>query len=75
MAHSLGIPVSPHRGGEVWGLHLIVSSNCDNLAEVLPGTRNGNKDELWVGEPVPENGYIAPTEDPGFGVEVNEMLL
>jgi len=75
MGHSLGIPVAPHRGGEVWGLHLIVSSDCDNLAEVLPGTKDGNRDELWIGEPVASDGYIAPTEDPGFGVVVNETLL
>ena len=75
MGHSLGIPVAPHRGGEVWGLHLIVSSDCDNLAEVLPGTKDGNRDEIWVGEPVAADGYIAPTEDPGFGVKVNEKLL
>ena len=75
MGHSLGIPVAPHRGGEVWGLHLIVSSDCDNLAEVLPGTKYGNRDEIWVGEPVAADGYIAPTEDPGFGVKVNEKLL
>ncbi|MDC0035280.1 hypothetical protein OAJ44_02820, partial [Chloroflexi bacterium] len=75
MANTLGIPIAPHRGGEVWGLHLIVSSTCDNLAEVLPGTKNGSRDNLWVGEPFPADGYISPTDDPGFGVTVNESLL
>ena len=75
MADALGIPVAPHRGGEVWGLHLIVSSKCDDLAEVLPGVKNGNKDYLWIDEPVPLNGYISPTDAPGFGVTVNEELL
>jgi L-alanine-DL-glutamate epimerase-like enolase superfamily enzyme len=75
MANALDIPVVPHRGGEVWGLHLIVSSTCDDLAEVLPGTKGGNKDELWIGEPHPLNGYISPTDGPGFGVTVNEALL
>ena len=40
------IPVAPHRGGEVWGLHLIAASDCMDLAEVLPGMRGGAKDEL-----------------------------
>ena len=75
MGHSLGIPVAPHRGGEVWGLHLIVSSNCDNLAEVLPGTKGGSKDILWINEPVPLDGHISPTDVPGFGVTLNESLL
>lgn len=75
MANALGIPVAPHRGGEVWGLHLIVSSTCDNLAEVLPGTKSGSRDNLWVGEPVSADGYISPTDDPGFGVTVNKSLL
>ena len=75
MGNDLGIPVVPHRGGEVWGLHLIVSSTCDDLAEVLPGTKDGNKDELWLGEPHYLNGYISPPDDPGFGVTVNEALL
>jgi len=75
MGNDLGIPVVPHRGGEVWGLHLIVSSTCGDLAEVLPGTKDGNKDELWIDEPHTLNGYISPPDGPGFGVTVNEALL
>ena len=36
IADKFGIPVIPHRGGEVWGLHLIVSSGGEDIAEVLP---------------------------------------
>ena len=50
------IPVAPHRGGEVWGIHLIASSDCIDLAEVLPGMRGAPKDDLWIGEPFPERG-------------------
>ena len=46
-----GIPVVPHRGGEVWGLHLIVASNCLNMAEILPGTREGFIDEYGQANP------------------------
>ena len=43
IARQRDIPVAPHRGGEVWGLHLIASSDCMNLAEVLPGQRGAPK--------------------------------
>ena len=33
LSHRAGVPVSPHRGGEVWGLHLIESSDCADLYE------------------------------------------
>ena len=75
IAKKFGIPVIPHRGGEVWGLHLIVSSECQDLAEVLPGGKDACKDELWAGEPQSEHGYIEPNDRPGFGVAINEYLL
>ena len=46
-----------------------------DLAEVLPGMRGGAKDELWIGEPFPERGFMEPSDEPGFGVVVNEGLL
>ena len=75
VAKAAGVLVAPHRGGEVWGLHLIVASECEDLAEVLPGVRGAPRDVLWLGEPESEGGYIAPTDAPGFGVTLNEALL
>lgn len=75
IAKVAGVPVVPHRGGEVWGLHLIVATECEDFAEVLPGMRNGGRDELWVGEPVAESGYVCINDEPGFGVGLNEDLL
>ena len=75
IAREYGIPVAPHRGGEVWGLHLIAASDCMDLAEVLPGVRGGTKDRLWIGEPFPEGGRIEPTDAPGFGVMLNEEMV
>ena len=75
IADSFDIPVVPHRGGEVWGLHLIVASNCLNMAEVLPGTRQGFVDEIWTGEPQHLDGSISPTDKPGFGVSVNPDFI
>ena len=75
IAREHGIPVAPHRGGEVWGLHLIAASDCMDLAEILPGSKGAPKDELWLGEPFPERGFIEPPDEPGFGVTLNEALL
>ena len=75
MADKAGVPVVPHRGGEVWGLHLIVASDCEDLAEVVLGARGAPRDRLWLGEPEAQVGYIEPDDGPGFGVTVNEALL
>ncbi len=75
IAREHSIPVAPHRGGEVWGLHLIVASDCMDLAEKNPGNRGAPRDELWFNEPVVENGHIQPNDAPGFGVTLNEAML
>jgi L-rhamnonate dehydratase len=75
LAEGVGARVVPHRGGEVWGLHIIVATACDDLAEVLPGQHHVHKDQLWFDEPIPVNGYLSPTEAPGFGVTLNEALI
>jgi len=75
VAREAGIPVAPHRGGEVWGLHLTAASDCMDLAEVLPGIHGGERDDLWIGEPTVVDGYIAPSDAPGFGVHLNEDML
>ena len=75
IARENGIPVAPHRGGEVWGLHLIAASDCMDLAEVLPGVRDAPKDRLWIGEPFSEDGCIEPSDAPGFGVTLNEAMV
>ena len=75
MGVEAGAQVVPHRGGEVWGLHLIAASGCEDFGEVLPGTRGGDRDELSLGEPVASDGYLEVSDSPGFGVELNEDML
>jgi L-rhamnonate dehydratase len=53
-----GVQVVPHRGGEVWGLHLIVATGCENFGEVLPGLRGATRDEVWLDEPVVSDGHL-----------------
>ena len=70
------VPVVPHRGGEVWGLHLIAANDqCDNLAEMVLGTRHADRDDLWVGAPKIEGGKLSISDELGFGLRLNEGML
>ncbi len=73
LARQHEVPVAPHRGGEVWGLHLMVATDCQDLAETHPD--RWDEPMLWPDEPRAESGYIAPTDRPGFGVTLDESLL
>ena len=75
VAKDAGVPVVPHRGGEVWGLHLIVASECEDLAELVLGRRDAPQDEVWLGQPEAVGGFIAPADRPGFGVTLNEAMV
>jgi L-alanine-DL-glutamate epimerase-like enolase superfamily enzyme len=76
LAEQHGIPVAPHRGGEVWGLHLIAANDaCDNLAEMVLGGRDAPTDNLWAGAPMIEDGKLSINDVPGFGVRLNEAML
>lgn len=75
LARHAGIPVSPHRGAEVWGLHLIAASDWADFAECHSDHIRSPRDELWLNEPAPKDGYIFPSDRPGFGVTLNEEML
>ncbi len=75
LANEAGVPVMPHRGGEPWGLHFIAGSGCHQLAEMVMGDRDGGRDEVWLGAPEVADGRLLLTDEPGFGVRLNEELL
>ena len=75
LAREAGIPVSPHRGAEVWGLHLIAASDWADFAECHSDHIQSPRDELWLDEPIPQDGFIVPPDRPGFGVTLNEAML
>ncbi len=75
IAASNGISVCLHRGGEVWGLHLIVASGCMNLAEIVQAERETDGRRCWLGEPEVSDGCLFPHDRPGFGVVPNPRLL
>ncbi len=75
LARQYGVPVIPHRGGEPWGLHLIAGSDCHQLAELVMGSRNDERDTAWLDAPFPVEGQLHLTDEPGFGVRLNESAL
>ena len=75
LASKYEIPVVPHRGGEICGLHLIVATNCEDLGEVLPGSRGQPQDVIWKDDREFEDGFLTLPTTPGFGIKLNEKLL
>ncbi len=75
LARDYNVPVVPHRGGEIWGLHIIAATDCDDLAETHPERWEESADELWLDEPRVVDGYLTPLDRPGFGVVLNEAML
>ena len=75
LAREHNVPVVPHRGGEIWGLHVIAATDCEDLAETHPERWEDSADELWIDEPRAVDGYLTPLDRPGFGVILNEAML
>ena len=75
LAREHQIPVVFHRGGEVWGLHLIAAGFGDPLAELVLGDHQAPKDQVWLDEPQAQDGYLSAPQEPGFGVRVNRDML
>ncbi len=74
LAADRGLPVIPHRGGSLFGIHLILaSSNCP-LAESFGTGEPGN--ELMEAMTAPfRDGHYYPPEKPGLGLEITEAML
>lgn len=75
IARRYGIPVIPHRGGEIWGLHLLMATDCTEPAEAHSDQWIPASDGLWLGMPDVIGGYLQPDESPGFGVTVNTSMI
>ncbi|MBS10476.1 MAG: hypothetical protein CME19_02585 [Gemmatimonadetes bacterium] len=75
LAREYNTPVVPHRGAEVWGLHLVAATTCDNLAEWVTGGRNAGRQDPWLGMPEPVEGRINISDAPGFGVVPDDAYL
>jgi L-rhamnonate dehydratase len=65
-----GLKVCPHRGGEVWALPALAALDPQPLAE------SGRPWMTWVeGQPPVVDGLISPSDEPGFGVRIDEKKL
>lgn len=77
MARPHDVPVIPHTAG-VYNYHFVVSHANAPFAEyIVPGdgTAIGPIFDAIEGEPVPENGVVSLSGDPGFGVELDHDRL
>jgi len=77
MARPHDVPVIPHTAG-VYNYHFVVSHANAPFAEyIVPGdgTAIGPIFDAVEGEPVPENGVVSLSGDPGFGVELDHDRL
>ncbi|HUQ94037.1 MAG TPA: mandelate racemase/muconate lactonizing enzyme family protein [Bryobacteraceae bacterium] len=74
IAAAHGLPVMPHRGGSLFGIHLVVSHpNCP-MAESF-GTGEPGNEMMELLTPRFANGYYFPPEKPGMGLNLNPALL
>lgn len=66
LAAAAGIPVYPHRGGSLFGIHLVLGHpNCP-LAESFGVAEPGNEMMQRLSAPFKDGYYLAPTR-PGLG--------
>lgn len=78
MASAWGLTIIPHAGGlQPWALHFIAAHvNCP-LAECVVIGNAGEPDPVrplypyLQNVPLPEHGFINPTDTPGIGVALN----
>jgi L-rhamnonate dehydratase len=77
MAKPTGVPVIPHGSG-VYNYHFVQSNLNSPFAEFLSvgdGLAVRPIFDAIIGEPLPVNGHVTLSDEPGFGVELNRDLL
>ncbi len=71
-AHQL--PLIPHRGGSVYGLHFILATAHCDLAESFGVGEPGNE-IMQTMSPRFADGFLYPSDKPGFGVDLTDTLI
>lgn len=77
MARPYDVPVIPHCAG-VYNYHFVIAHTNSPFAEyIVPGDGTAVEPIFNAinGEPVPEDGVVTLSDDPGFGVELNHDQL
>jgi L-rhamnonate dehydratase len=65
------VPLVPHRGGSLYGLHFIAGTPGCNLAESFGLGENGTRTMKAMTPPF-ENGHLIVPDKPGFGVDLRD---
>lgn len=77
LAEAAGLSVVPHGGGNTpWGQHACYALPAISWTEYFVGTPPGvplEASRTVPGQAVPEDGTIVPSDDPGFGVAIDEI--
>ncbi|MBL8239514.1 MAG: hypothetical protein JNM66_18970 [Bryobacterales bacterium] len=74
LASARQLPLIPHRGGSVYGLHFILATAHCDLAESFGVGEPGN-DIMQAMSPRFAAGYLYANDKPGFGVDITEALI
>lgn len=79
VAESHGVWVIPH-GSSVYSYHFVITRNSSPFAEFLMMHKDATKvvpmfSPLLLNEPIPDNGRMKLSDNPGFGVELNREIL
>jgi L-rhamnonate dehydratase len=74
LASAASIPLIPHRGGSLYGIHLVLATPGCHMAESFGTGEPGN--ELMEAMTAPfQDGHYYPPDKPGFGVDLGEAVL
>ena len=78
LADSRGVAVMPH-GSSVYSYHFVITRHNSPFAEFLMMAPEADRvvpmfHPQLIGEPVPVNGRLKLSDQPGFGVELNRSL-
>jgi L-alanine-DL-glutamate epimerase-like enolase superfamily enzyme len=73
LAAAHGLPVIPHGVGSPT-YHFVISTSNSPRAEYVDIFAQGGK-PLLKGEPLPKNGFIELTDEPGFGYDLDEQVI
>ena len=69
LAQAAQLPIIPHRGGSLFGLHFILATPNCNLAESFGIGEPGNE-MMQAMSPKFADGHIYPSDKPGFGLSL-----
>lgn len=74
LATKAGLPVLPHRGGSLFGIHLVIANPQIEMAESFGTGEPGNEMMELLTPPFENGNYLRPTK-PGVGAEFTDALL